>query len=401
MIHAHKYFEYATDYGYQCYTGVPCSFLTPFINYAINNKCLNYISAANEGDAVAIAVGAFIGGQRSVVMMQNSGLGNAVNPLTSLVYTFRVPILLIVTLRGDPQSIDEPQHELMGKITGTLLESMKIRWEYFPQENDAIRPALTRADNYMAHEHLPYAFVMRKGSVAPHGLEVNPGIQRINQSQPNTVKQFMDENAQRPTRSTVLRSVIDLTSETNDVIIATTGYTGRELFAHADRANHLYIVGSMGCASSLALGLSLVRPDLRIIIIDGDGAAFMRMGNFATIGAYGASNLVHILLDNSVHDSTGGQATTSPSVSFARIAAACGYANCSEGNTLKILENILNFPSANGPCFAHLKIGAGTRSQLPRPELRPDQVRRRFMAHISSQQTNCPPSIVRGAEIAT
>ncbi|HEY9725058.1 MAG TPA: thiamine pyrophosphate-binding protein, partial [Chroococcales cyanobacterium] len=124
MIQAEEFVEAARHLGFGWYAGVPCSFITPFINYVINDTQLTYISSANEGDALATAAGAAIGGKRAVVMMQNSGLGNAVNPLTSLAYIFRIPLLLICTLRGDPQIEDEPQHQLMGQITGQLLETM-------------------------------------------------------------------------------------------------------------------------------------------------------------------------------------------------------------------------------------------------------------------------------------
>src|SRR5699024_1915951 len=147
-----------------CYAGVPCSFLTPFINYVIGNNDLTYISSANEGDAVALAAGAYLGGQPAIAMMQNSGLGNAINPLTSLTHIFHIPLLLIITLRGDPNLQDEPQHGLMGRITGPLLEAMEIPWEYFPLESNQIRPALERANQYLRETERPYAFIMRKGS---------------------------------------------------------------------------------------------------------------------------------------------------------------------------------------------------------------------------------------------
>jgi phosphonopyruvate decarboxylase len=168
------------------------------------------------------------------------------------------------------------------------------------------------------------------------------------------------------------------------VIIATTGFTGRELFALADRPNQLYVVGSMGCASSLALGLSVARPDLRVIVIDGDGSALMRMGNFATIGAYAGSNLVHIVLDNGVHDSTGGQATVSGGMSFACVAQACGYAEVMEGSDLTLLDVLLGEASRGGPRLGCLKIRPGAPDNLPRPTLTPVEVGRRLMSHIGS-----------------
>ena len=133
MIHAEQFVKQAKKLGFSSYAGVPCSYLPQFINYVIDAEQSDYISSSNEGDAVAIAAGVTLGGQRGVAMMQNSGLGNAVSPLTSLTWTFRIPILLIVTLRGDPEFSDEPQHKLMGPITTTMLETMQIPWEYFPK----------------------------------------------------------------------------------------------------------------------------------------------------------------------------------------------------------------------------------------------------------------------------
>lgn len=393
MIQAEAFVEVAAqEYGYDWYAGVPCSFLTPFINYTIGDRRLDYLSSANEGDAVATAAGAFLGGRRALVMMQNSGLGNAVSPLTSLTHVFRIPLLLIVTLRGAPGLNDEPQHELMGPITGALLETMAVPWEYFPTETAQVRSTLERAEAYMAQEQRPYALVMRKGSVAPYFL---PAQQKPNspRTPAESISRFNRSPKGRLSRTEALGRLIELTSEHDTVVIATTGYTGRELFALADRPNQLYMVGSMGCASSLGLGLSMARPDLRVIVLDGDGAALMRMGNFATIGAYGGSNLIHLLLDNEVHDSTGGQATVSAGVLFAEIARACGYPVAMAGDDLSLLNDLLNPLIDVGPRFGHLKIRPGAPKNLPRPKIKPPQVRERLMAHIGSNFLNTEISI--------
>jgi phosphonopyruvate decarboxylase len=387
MIQAEEFVEAARNLGFEWYAGVPCSFLTPFINYVINDVQLTYISSANEGDALATAAGAAIGGKKAVVMMQNSGLGNAVNPLTSLAYIFRIPLLLICTLRGDRQFQDEPQHELMGQITDKLLETMTVPWEFFPKEAAEIEPILQRAEAYMQQERRPYALIMRKGTVAPHAL-IRASIPSRNQGEShngNVPKSFFIGNKQqRVSRSEALARIVELTDSEKAVIIATTGYTGRELFANCDSSNHLYMVGSMGCASSLGLGLSLARPDLKVVVIDGDGAALMRMGNFATIGTYGGSNLIHILLDNECHDSTGAQATVSSGVRFAKIAEACGYGIALEGDDLLLLDVLFATDSDNRPKFGHLKIRSGTLKNLPRPSISPEAVLQRLMSHIGS-----------------
>ena len=380
MIEAEDFVEAARRLGFRRYSGVPCSFLTPFINYVINDDKLGYVSSANEGDALATAAGAATGGERSVVMMQNSGLGNAVSPITSLAWVFHIPMLIITTHRGAPGARDEPQHELMGRITGDLFDLMQVPWAPFPAEQAALVPALLRAVNHMQEQQRPYGFIMQKDTVNVHQLKKNP----ITDVSARRALRRQFPGRQTVSRNTVLKQIIRLTPEANTVVIATTGYTGRELFAIADRVNHFYMVGSMGCASSFGLGLALARPDLQIVIIDGDGAALMRMGNFATLGSYGGGNLTHLLLDNEAHDSTGAQATVSANVRFADIAAACGYAASYEGNDVGLVEELLSMNDLDGPRFGVLKIRTGTLDQLPRPNISPAEVRLRLMRHIGT-----------------
>ncbi|EHP40188.1 phosphonopyruvate decarboxylase [Cupriavidus basilensis OR16] len=175
----------------------------------------------------------------------------------------------------------------------------------------------------------------------------------------------------------------------NTVVLASTGFCGRELYALDDRANQLYMVGSMGCLTPFALGLALARPDLKVVAVDGDGAALMRMGVFATLGAYGPGNLTHVLLDNGAHDSTGGQATVSHHVSFAGVASACGYASAAEGDHLDLLDQALSGAAparAAGPRFVALTISAGTPDGLPRPTITPVDVKTRLARHIGADQ---------------
>ena len=364
MINAETFIEAARGHGFSWYTGVPCSYLTPFINYVINDDQLSYISSANEGDAVATAAGLTLGGQSAAVMMQNSGLGNAVNPLTSLAHTFAVPLLLIVTHRGKPGRRDEPQHELMGKITGDLFDLMEIPWEPFPDEEHGIGAALERATRHMAAENRPYALLMNQGTVAPHPL--------ISESIPSradvTCRRDRFDGAAGPiSRDRALREIINHTPGHNSIVIGTTGYTGRELFAIGDRSNQLYMVGSMGCASSFALGVSLARPELEVTVVDGDGAGLMRMGNFATIGSYGRNNLAHILLDNGVHESTGSQATVSANVSFADIAAACGYGAALDGNDPAVIRELYARKDVDGAPLRAPENSAGHTGRLAPP----------------------------------
>ncbi len=389
MIQARDFVEAARARGFSWYAGVPCSYLTPFINYVLQDSSLRYLSMANEGDAVALIAGVALGAtglppRRGISMMQNSGLGNAVSPLTSLTWTFRLPQLLIVTWRGQPGVADEPQHALMGPITPQLLELMQIPWELFPVQREEIAPALERATRHMDSSGQPYALLMQKGTVAACDLEADP----LTVARPPSHAPLVDAAA--PPRSLVsreqaLRQVLACTTDAATVVLASTGFCGRELFALQDRPSHFYMVGSMGCVSAIALGLALSRPDLRVVALDGDGAALMRMGTFATIGAYAPPNLWHLLLDNAVHDSTGGQSTVSRRLSFAGIAAACGYASALQTAELGKIAAWLEAGSLTGPRFACLLTRPGSPADLPRPTLGPVAVKERLRRHIGSR----------------
>lgn len=387
MIEASHFIEAARARGFVWYAGVPCSYLTPFINYVVQDPSLRYLSMTNEGDAVALIAGATLGGGApcGVAMMQNSGLGNAVSPLTSLTWTFRLPQLLIVTWRGQPGLADEPQHALMGPITPTMLATMEIPWEPFPAEQSALGAALDRARDHLEESGRPYALLMPKGCVAPCALTAQ-GRPCHRATPPRAVLEPSRHAPDaRATRRTALETVVAHTPVASTVVLASTGFCGRELYAIADRPNQLYMVGSMGCVATLALGLALARPDLTVVAVDGDGAALMRLGALATVGAYGPANLRHLLLDNGVHDSTGGQATVSGSISFAEVAAACGYASSLETDEPARVADWLREPTASGPAFARLRIRAGTSPNLPRPSMRPVEVKRRLQQHFGTR----------------
>ena len=379
MIQASDFIGPAKAFGFNSWAGVPCSFLTPFINSVIDDEEMSYVSAANEGDAVAIATGAALAGERSVALMQNSGLGNAVSPLSSLNWVFRIPVLLIITLRGEPGLTDEPQHELMGQVTGKILDDLQIPWDWFPQSAQDVEGALTVAQWQMDRSGLPYAFIMKKGSVDKAALKSRwqPG------SQPSAYTPGANSGIHRLSRQEALRAVVEQTPVEESIVIGTTGFTGRELFAINDRPNQLYMVGSMGCASSLGLGLARAMPNRRVVVADGDGAALMRMGNFATAGAYGGDNFRQLVLDNGVHESTGGQSTVSRAISFAGIARACGYRSAEWGAGRQELDEFLALES--GPSLLHLETDRGVPEGLPRPDVTPRDVRKRLMHHLGAE----------------
>lgn len=375
-IEAGEFAEVAREFGFDFYSGVPCSYLTPLINFAIDSEGLRYVGAANEGDAVAIAAGAELGGRRGVVMMQNSGLGNAVSPLASLTHVFRIPVLLISTLRGEPGGpADEPQHELMGPATSRLLEVLQIPWDYFPRTGADAKRVMERAAEHMERERRPYALLMRKSSVAPCQLKSRAS------ARPTLAATAPDRCPRTSSRREILAAVQEH-ARADDVIVATTGYTGRELYACGDRANQLYMVGSMGCATSLGLGLAIAQPARRTIVIDGDGAALMRLGAMATLGYERPPNLLHVLLDNGMHESTGGQATVSQSIDFCGLAIACGYQRVVRAGTREAVAAALD-DRTRQLGFVHVPIVPGTQSKLARPEIRPVEVASRLKRFLA------------------
>jgi phosphonopyruvate decarboxylase len=369
------------DYGFTVYSGVPCSHLKDLINFAVN-EC-ELIMAANEGDAVAICAGAQLGGKKSVFLCQNSGLTNATSPLTSLIYTFRIPILGIVSLRGEPGGKpDEPQHELMGRITTDFLDLMRIKWSFLPTDESAAEQQLAHG-NRVIDSGEPYFFVVRAGTFSPQDLKKQPVSARLLPERKGEFA-FRSGPVKLSTRFDALSSIASLASN-RTVFLATTGYTGRELYEVGDVPNNFYMVGSMGCVSSLGLGLALARPDLRIVVIDGDGSILMRMGAAAVVAAYAPPNLAHVLLDNNAHDSTGGQKTISDHVDFIRFAESVGYGNGFYAHDADELATLIERGFDSGRLsFIYLEISGGARENLGRPRSKPPEIRQRFSRFVAA-----------------
>lgn len=376
MIDASAFLAAAQAQGYDFMVGVPCSFMTPLINRAIASNTMRYVGATSEGEAMAIAAGAWLAGRKTIVMMQNSGLGNAVNPLTSLNAPFRIPALLLVSWRGRPGIADEPQHTMMGAIMHGLLDQMRIAHVPLPDSAAKVPQAFALADTCMNQSLQPYAFVVNQGDFADEPMNtVTPAPRGAG----NLVALL--DGGTPPRRVEVLRAFLELEKEA--AVIASTGKCGRELFTLDDRRQHLYQVGSMGCASAMGLGLAL-NSDKRIVVLDGDGAALMKLGNMATIGAYAPAKLIHLLLDNGVHDSTGAQPTVSSTVAFADVARACGYALAATCDSLVGLREAYALASAaQGPALIHMRIAPGSISPLARPTQSPDTVARRLQTYLA------------------
>ena len=375
MINTQAFGAMLKSSGFTFFTGVPCSFLKYLINYALN-EC-EFIMAPNEGDAVAIASGANLGGRKAVVLMQNSGLTNATSPLTSLNFIFKIPVLGFVSLRGAPKMNDEPQHELMGNITTTFLDSMQVGWDYLSSDFTKTAQQLQTADAILKTGK-SFFFVVNKDTFDPVSLKF-----KSNRKFKPCSETEGEGQRSVPTRTSALRALSEVAGE-DTFIVATTGFTGRELFEERDRPENIYMVGSMGCAPAFALGLALSQPKKRFIIIDGDGALLMRMGALPTLGYYRPPNLLHLLLDNQVHESTGGQFTVSGAVDWVAVAGACGYPRALRLHRIEELnEGIIHWKESSELTFMTLKTAPGEANGFGRPALKPAEVAERFRKRIS------------------
>jgi phosphonopyruvate decarboxylase len=362
--------------GVTTVTGVPCSFLTPVINRAINDPSVRYVAATQEGEAAAIAAGAWLGGGLGCVIAQNSGLGNMVNPLTSLLHPARIPAVLVVTWRGQPGIGDEPQHELMGRISTALLDLVEVSWALVPAEPGSLPAVMERCWALMEERRLPHALVLAAETVRPEPLHEAAHAGRA------VPVRCHGPAGPLATRTAALERLLgELPADA--AVVSTTGKTSRELHDLADREQHFYVVGAMGSASAVGLGVALhtARP---VVVVDGDGAVLMRMGSLAAVAVHGPPNLVHVVLDNGVHDSTGGQRTLSGAVDLPVVAAACGYARVDSCSRLTDFAAALaGALRASGPSLVHLRIQPGSPPGLGRPDVGPAEVARRFRAFVT------------------
>jgi phosphonopyruvate decarboxylase len=356
------------------FTGVPCSLLAPLIGRIAADPGATYIHAANEGEATAIAAGAWFAGGLGAVLLQNSGLGNAVNPIASLLSPYRIPVLFLIGWRGMPGRRDEPQHELMGEVSIPLLELLGVS-AIVAGDIASLRPAFRRAAAILAGDgSIALLVPARSGAVAPAvPLEARA-------RGPSPIEQA-GTKAGMPSRMEVLREILGALPP-EALVVSTTGKTSRELYQLKDRAEHLYAVGSMGLASAIGLGISAGAAGGKLlVVIDGDGAALMHLGNFATISRFAAGAFIHIVLDNQAHDSTGGQPTTSGSADLAAIAAASGYARVIRCRSPDAVAPLLASAVADGrPTFIHIPITTGSASSLGRPTIPLPELARRFRA---------------------
>ena len=362
------------NFNFTFFAGVPDSTFKAWMTYLDENNGngLNNIIACNECEAVAIASGYHLATNNiGVVYMQNSGFGKTINPITSLADSevYSIPMLLMIGWRGEPGKKDEPQHKKMGRVTIPLLEALEIPYSFLPETAPEFDQLLLKISNFFKENKKPYALIVKKNLIEPF------------------TSSKRKETIYEMTREEALKIIIN-SFNGDEIIVSTTGKTSRELFelriARGENPRDFYTVGSMGCTSSIALGIAL-NSKKKTIVIDGDGALIMQLGALTTIGHYHPENLYHILVDNNAHESTGGQPTVSDTVNFKEICLGSGYKSvylASNRDDLKIaLEKMFNEKEkeGKGPSMLIIKVKKGSREDLGRPTTTPIQNKEFFM----------------------
>ncbi len=363
--------------GFRLVICVPCSSLSGFIAYASQSNDFTYINATNEGEAVAIAVGAKLSGQKSVIICSNAGLGNMVNPLSSLSDTFGISLLIVMSWRGQPNKIDAPQHKLIGRITLSLLNSLNIQVLNFLGTKDLIKELVKLACKHLEKNNS--CCIIVEGNIGNY-ITNNKAITQskvINQEPLSLISRHT-----LLTRKEALQRIIKFFSP-KTIFISTTGYTSRELFEFNDSNNKFYMIGSMGYASSIAFGISLYYKN-PVVVLDGDGALLMHMGNMSTIGHYAPPNLYHIVLNNKVHATTGGQKNSSESVDFLKVATSCNYPVVIEVDKYTIESKLKLISKKKGPYFIHIEIDSSFVRNVTRCQITPSSNMLRLTSFIKN-----------------
>ncbi len=362
------FLKHLLDNDINFFTGVPDSLLKYFCLCIDNNEDIkdNHIITANEGSAIALASGYHLGTKKiPLVYMQNSGIGNAINPLLSLTDTevYSIPMLILIGWRGEPGVKDEPQHVKQGRIQLALLESMELPYGIISSNDKNFKPIVDKAIEKARTNESPYILLVKKNTFKKFDSTVE-----VNRDKINSLK-----------REQVLNKIIEKIPK-DSIIVSTTGKTSRELFEirvknNSSHSNDLLTIGSMGHCSSIALGIAKSNPMLDVFCIDGDGAMIMHMGALSNIGQERPKNLKHILINNFAHESVGGQSTASNVIDYCKLSEAISYkayylAKDSESLEL-LIEKLVK--EKNNPSFFEIQVQSGSRSDLGRPTKTPKQ----------------------------
>jgi phosphonopyruvate decarboxylase len=355
VIAATQFLSALSQAGLLALVGVPCSSMASVYQALAVDARFRYVPAPNEGAAFAMAAGLHLAGGKPAVLIQNSGFGNLTNPLTSLAMPYRIPVLTFMTVRGGPAAgVDEAEHAVMGQRGTALLDALGLRHHVLSPDPGALHTTVALAQRDMARGE-PVFVLIPAGVIAPP-VPVQPGP-----AQPGPAGTTEAGAADELSRGEAIDILVEALPDA--LFVTSVGYISRELFARADRPENFYLQGAMGHTVSVAAGVAVAHPAQRVVAIEGDGSALMHLGAFSLVGHLSTRNLVHVVLDNGVHESTGGQPTTAATTSFTGVASACGYPVVLTAASAAQLRAARCELAGPGPVLAHVRIAA--RSAKP------------------------------------
>jgi phosphonopyruvate decarboxylase len=377
MLNPEEFVDCLKGNGVEFFTGVPDSLLKDFCAcIAHTSRVGQHIIGANEGGAVALALGYHLATRKvPLVYLQNSGLGNVVNPLLSLVDedVYSVPMLFVLGWRGEPGVHDEPQHKTQGRVMLPMLDAMGVPYSVLGPDVDQAEAIVQGALAHVRKTSAPFALVIKKGTFSSYAAP--------------TRKQTDFPMS----REEAIQQVID-SLDTRDVVVSTTGMPSREVYEYRSKKKHghqrdFLTVGGMGHASQIALGIALQQPERSVYCLDGDGALLMHMGALTLNGTLKPRNLKHIVLNNGAHDSVGGQPTVALDIDILGIAHAAGYQQVFQAQTKEELEaRLAELKRSIGPSLLEIRIQCGARKDLGRPTTTPVQNKNAFMDFLASSK---------------
>lgn len=373
MLSPKLFLELLLEQGIDFFAGVPDSILKPFCAYITEHASkANHIVCANEGAAIGLAVGYHLATNKiALIYMQNSGLGNAVNPLLSVAdrEVYSIPVLMLIGWRGEPGHKDEPEHIKQGRIMPAMMEAMEIPYEVVTGDPDAVRNVIQKGVRYMKENSAPFALVVRSGTFDSYTLK------------------DMEKLSFPLTREDAIRLIIDSLGD-EDIVVATTGMSSREVFELREELNQghgrdFLTVGGMGHASQIALGIAMQKHSRRVLCLDGDGSVIMHMGSMAINGVQKCENFIHIVINNGAHGSTGGQPTVGFDINFRGVAKAVGYKTVLGAETREEINQSMDVLRRNkGPSFLEICVNKGYREDLGRPTITPLENKNAFMGFL-------------------
>lgn len=375
MISNDLFFGALKENGIDFFSGVPDSLLKNFCAYlSCHTSRSEHVITANEGAAIALASGYHLAtGKLPFVYLQNSGLGNTINPLLSLAdpEVYSIPIVLMIGWRGEPGVADEPQHRKQGRVQNSILDALEIPYSILSSDTRHIAEFVKEIADKARNTGGPVAIVVRKNTFEDFTLSYAPS------------KNYSI------TRESAIFGILNQLSS-NDVVVSTTGKTSREVYEYREAKgqghhNDFLTVGSMGHSSQIALGIAM-HSKRNVFCLDGDGAIIMHMGSLGIIGENAPANFRHIVLNNGAHDSVGGQPTVGFEISIPSIAKACGYKNVYTVSTVEQLEKQMgSFMKEEGPALLEIRIIKGARKDLGRPKSSPSENKFQLMKLLDSE----------------